>query len=380
MSWLPTSVAALVTADDRLARATWSRLAEPGDGTASDLIGQLGAGPALDQVLRGDRKDHDKFRAREAALDPRPGLDLLRRLGGRLVCPGDPEWPAGLDVLAAPPICLWVRGPLDLGESGERSVSIVGSRAATAYGQDVTYALAEGCAERGFTVVSGAALGIDGCAHAAALRVGGRTVGVLAGGVDRPYPRANEELIARIAESGALLSEVPPGSAPMRNRFIQRNRMIATISGGTVVVEAAIRSGALNTARTAAANGRPVGAVPGPVTSYVSGGCHQIIREGWAVAVTDAAEVADLVGRIGFDLAPRPAAPVRDDWDDLDEVERRVLEALPKQRGSVPEKVAAVAGLDADTVRSALGRLALRNLALRNGSGWRRGVLPPADG
>jgi DNA processing protein len=116
------------------------------------------------------------------------------------------------------------------------------------------------------------------------------------------------------------------------------------------------------------------------VTSYVSGGCHQIIREGWAVAVTDAAEVADLVGRIGLDLAPRPAAPVQDDWDDLDEVERRVLEALPKQRGSVPEKVAAVAGLDADTVRSALGRLALRNLAVRNGSGWRRGVLPPADG
>jgi DNA processing protein len=380
MSSVPGSVAALVTTDDRLARATWSRLAEPGDAIATDLIGALGAGPALDRVLRGDRKDHDRFRAREAALDPRPGLDVLRRLGGRLVCPGDAEWPAGLDVLAAPPICLWVRGPLDLAEGCERSVSIVGSRAATAYGQDVTYALSEGCVERGFTVVSGAALGIDGCAHAAALRVDGRTLGVLAGGVDRPYPRANEDLIARIAESGALLSEVPPGSAPMRNRFIQRNRMIATISGGTVVVEAAIRSGALNTARTAQAHGRPVGTVPGPVTSYVSGGCHQILREGWAVAVTDAAEVADLVGRIGLDLAPRPAAPVRAGWDDLDEVERRVLEALPKQRGSAPEKVAAVAGLDADSVRSALGRLALRNLAVRNGSGWRRGALPPADG
>ncbi len=259
-------------------------------------------------------------------------------------------------------------------------MSVVGSRAATAYGQDMTYALSEGLADRGFTVVSGAALGIDGCAHAAALRTGGSTVGVLAGGVDRPYPRANEQLIAEIVQFGALLSEVPPGSAPMRNRFIQRNRMIATMTNGTVVVEAAIRSGALNTARTANDHQRPVGAVPGPVTSYVSGGCHQIVREGWAVLVTDAAEAAELVGRIGADLAPRPSAPVRRDWDGLDETERRVLEALPKQWGSAPEKVAAIAGLDLDSARSALGRLSLRGLALRNGSGWRRGNLPPAEG
>lgn len=166
----------------------------------------------------------------------------------------------------------------------------------------------------------------------------------------------------------------------MRNRFIQRNRMIATMTNGTVVVEAAIRSGALNTARTANDHQRPVGAVPGPVTSYVSGGCHQIVREGWAVLVTDAAEAAELVGRIGADLAPRPSAPVRRDWDGLDETERRVLEALPKQWGSAPEKVAAIAGLDLDSARSALGRLSLRGLALRNGSGWRRGNLPPAEG
>jgi DNA processing protein len=380
MTWPAGGIVGLVTGDDRLARATWSRLAEPADETANELIGRLGAGPALDLVLRSDHRDHAKFRAREAALDPRPALDLLRRLDGRLVCPGDAEWPASLDVLDAPPICLWVRGPLDLGQALARSVSIVGSRAATAYGQDVTFAVAEGCAERGFTIVSGAALGIDGCAHSAALRVGGATVGVLAGGVDRPYPRANEDLIARIAASGALVSEVPPGSAPMRNRFIQRNRMIATLSCGTVVVEAAIRSGALNTARTAERHGRPVGVVPGPVTSYVSGGCHLALREGWAVAVTDAAEVADLVGRIGADLAPRPSAPVRNDWDDLDAVERRVLEALPKHRGSAPEKVAAVAGLDVDEVRSTLGRLALRELALRTSAGWRRGALPPEVG
>jgi DNA processing protein len=156
--------------------------------------------------------------------------------------------------------------------------------------------------------------------------------------------------------------------------------MIATMTNGTVVVEAALRSGALNTARTAEKYGRPVGVVPGPVTSLVSAGCHQLVREGRAVLVTDAAEVADLVGRIGFDLAPRPSGPVQGDWDDLDPEERQVLEALPRSRGSRVEKVAAVAGLDEPTVRSVLGRLALRDLAVRGDAGWRRGALRGGPG
>jgi DNA processing protein len=186
----PRSVATLLVNDDRLARATWSRLAEPTDAVALELIGRLGAGAALDVVLTGGIEKHERFRARVAALDPRPALDVLERLGGRLVCPADQEWPSGLDSLADPPICLWVRGPLEVGAAVDRSVSLVGSRAATAYGQDVTHELADGCAERGFTVVSGGAFGIDGSAHAAALRAGRPTIAVLAGGVDRAYLRA----------------------------------------------------------------------------------------------------------------------------------------------------------------------------------------------
>jgi DNA processing protein len=374
------SLAALLVTDDRLARATWSRLAEPADQAAVDLVARYGAGPALEVVLGRADAAHERFRSRLPALDPRPALDLVHRLGGRLVCPDDAEWPRRFLDLPAPPFCLWVRGPLDLGAACERSVAVVGSRAATAYGQDVAHEIADGVAERGFTVVSGGALGIDGFAHAAALRAAGRTVAVLAGGIDRPYPRAHEDLIAEVAEVGAVVSEVPPGSAPTRGRFIQRNRMIATMSAGTVVVEAAVRSGALNTARTALSHQRPVGAVPGPVTSLVSAGCHQLLREGQAVLVCDAAQVAEHVGPIGEHLAPVPSGPARADWDELEPDERRVLEALPRSRGSSPEKLAAVAGLEPAVVRSVLGRLALRDLARRDTAGWRRGALRGGPG
>jgi DNA processing protein len=368
------SVLRVLVTDDRLARAAWSRLAEPGEVAATDLVRKWGAGPALDRLVTSTEARLQPYRERFPALDPRPALDLLARLGGRLVCPGDEEWPSGFELLEQPPFCLWVRGPLPLEQVCERSVSIVGSRASTPYGNDTAAVLAEGVAERGFTVVSGAAYGIDGSAHTAVLRADGRTIAVLAGGIDRAYPRAHEPLLAEIAATGAVMSEVPLGSAPMKNRFLKRNRMIATMTGGTVVVEAAVRSGALTTARLAADHGRPVGAVPGPVTSPVSAGCHQALRDGYAVAVTDPAEVAELVGRIGSDVAPRPQGPSRSDWDDLDESLRRVLEALPRTRGSAVERVAVVAGLGPDLVRTALGRLSLLGLAERDGAGWRQGA------
>lgn len=322
-------------------------------------------------LASSEESEHAGYRARLVALDPRPELDLLHRLGGRLVCPGDEEWPAGLDVLAEPPFCLRVRGPLDLASACRRSVAIVGSRASTPYGEDAAGVLAEGVAERGFTVVSGAAFGIDAAAQWAVLRADRATVSVLAGGVDRAYPRANEDLLTQVVAHGAVASEVPLGSAPTKLRFIRRNRMIATMTLGTVVVEAALRSGALNTARTAANHGRPVGVVPGPITSPVSAGCHQAVRDGYALVVTDPAEIVDLVGRIGEDVAPRPSGPVRPEWDDLDEVARRVLEALPKSNGSAVDKVALVAGVSLDSVRAALGRLSLLALAERHGAGWR---------
>jgi DNA processing protein len=193
---------------------------------------------------------------------------------------------------------------------------------------------------------------------------------VLAGGIDRAYPQGHATLMDALVHEGAVMSEVPPGSAPTRSRFLQRNRLIAAVTGGTVVVEAAVRSGALNTARTAAALGQPVGAVPGPVTSASSAGCHELVREGRAVLVTDAAEVIDLVGRIGEDAAG-PAPRQSRDVDGLDDVTARVLDALPVRSGRPIDRIACTAGLEAVTVQAALGRLALLGLAERHGHGWR---------
>lgn len=355
--------------DEVLARAAWSRLAEPGDVRVAALIERVGPSEALRALVSRDVDWLDRYAPRLVDLDPQRDLETMRRCGGRLVHPGCAEWPQPLAELAAPPACLWVRGPVDLRELERRSVAVVGARASTAYGEHVTGEIACGVADRGFVVVSGLAYGVDGAAHRASM-TSGLSVAVVAGGVDRAYPQGHHALMAALVEEGAVVSEVPPGSAPTRSRFLQRNRLIAAIATGTVVVEAALRSGALNTARTAAALGRPVGAVPGPVTSAASAGCHELVRDGRAVLVTDAAEVADLVGRIGDDAAGPLTAPATE-RDGLDEVTQRVLEALPVRTGRPLDRICCTAGLDGGTVQAALGRLALLGLAERHGPGWR---------
>ncbi|MDQ2755404.1 MAG: DNA-processing protein DprA, partial [Actinomycetota bacterium] len=302
-------------------------------------------------------------------------LDLAARAGARVVCPGDADWPAGLDDLLLPPYCLWVRGPLDLTRLVRRSVSVVGARASTRYGETVSTDLGAGLAERGFAVVSGAAFGIDGAAHRGALAVDGPTLAVLAGGIDRPYPVAHSRLIGAIAESGALMAEVPPGAAPTRPRFLLRNRIIAAISTGTVVVEAGLRSGSLHTAGIAESLGRPVGVVPGPVTSMVSAGCHQAARDGKAVVVTDVDEVVDLVGEYGIDAAPRKRAPSRAD-DDLDPVDAQVYAMVPVRRASAAADIAVAAGLAPGAVLAALPRLELRGLVKRVDGLWKKVPAP----
>lgn len=355
--------------DDLLARVAWSRLAEPGDTKIAALIEHVGPSAALHALVSRDVPWMARYLARLVDLDPHRDLAGLRGLAARVVRPGDAEWPVGLSQLEAPPPCLWVRGPVPLDLLARRSVAVVGARASTAYGEHVAGEIACGAAERGFVVVSGLAYGIDAAAHRAAM-VGGLSVAFLAGGVDRAYPQGNDALMRALAASGAVASEVPPGSAPTRSRFLQRNRLIAAVSNGTIVVEAALRSGALNTARTAAALGRPVGAVPGPVTSASSAGCHELVRDGRATLVTDAAEVADLVGRVGDDAAP-PGERRADPVDDLDPITLRVLDALPVRAGRPVDRLCAVAGLDPQTVQSALGRLTLLGLAERHGQGWR---------
>jgi DNA processing protein len=357
-------------AQDRFARAAWSRVAEPGDVVAAEVISALGPVVALQRVAEGSDARHDRFRPRLEVLDVERDLEVGARFGARLVCPGDDEWPRGLDDLEHPPYCLWVRGPLQVAGACRRSAAVVGARSATAYGEMVATDLAAGLAERGFTIVSGAAFGIDAAAHRGALAVGGDTIAVLAGGVERAYPAAHATLIGRIADSGAVISEVAPGSAPTKTRFLQRNRLIATMSAGTVVVEAGLRSGSLNTARRAADHARVVAAVPGPVTSMMSAGCHQAVRDGYAVIVTDAAEAADVFGVLGHDAAPRPSGPSRP-GDSLGENAARVLAALPLRRGVAVSRLVVSSGLAPLEVASALGQLELKQLAERHGEGWR---------
>lgn len=360
-------------AAERLARVGWSRLAEPADPVATRLIAEVGAVDAWAAVRSSASPVLDRFRTRLTSVDPVRDLVIAEKIGARVVCPGDPEWPAGLDDLDAPPYCLWVRGSLALRPALDRSVAVVGARAATSYGEFVAAQLGGDLADRGVTVVSGAAFGIDAAAHRGALSVGAPTIAVLAGGVDRPYPAAHRDLLERIAQTGAVVAETAPGGAPMKARFLHRNRLIATATQGTVVVEAGLRSGSRHTASTAAAHHRVVGAVPGPVTSMTSAGCHEMIRSGMAVLVTDAAEVLELTG--GYDArsaaVPSRRGPARPE-DGVAPEDLQVYDALPLRAPRPVERIAGTAGVSIGQAQASLGRLLMSGHAARTDRGWRR--------
>ncbi len=291
-----------------LARAVWSVLIEPGDSEAGALIAARGPLEALRTAV-GD--DSDELRRARARWMPRlrpdaidEALDAARRCGARLLRPGDAAWPRGLDDLGPhAPVALWCRGRVDA--SRRSAVALVGARASTAYGEGVASDLAAELAAAGVTIVSGAAYGIDGAAHRAALSAGGNTVAFLAGGVDRAYPRGHEVMLARIVDAGAVYSEVACGTAPTKWRFLARNRMIAAMADAVVVVEAGWRSGSLNTAAHAASLGRALGAVPGPITSAASAGCHRVLREFGGACVTSSQDVLEM-----FEVAPVGEGPM----------------------------------------------------------------------
>lgn len=288
---------------DALARAIWTIIAEPQDETAGQLIAVAGAEHALNLVLGHTAADYAGISLTELRerVTPRANSSILHevlqtsaRIGVHLITPEHTAWPDRMDDLGTrAPFALWVRGDTDLLRA-EKSIAIVGARAATGYGEHVTMEMAAGLVERDFTIVSGAAYGIDGMAHRAALASSGNTVAYLAGGVDRYYPAGHDALLTRIAEAGAVASEMPISSAPTKWRFLARNRLIAASTQATVVVEAGFRSGSLNTAGHAIALGRPLGAVPGPVTSAASTGCHRLIRQFGATLVMNAEEAAAL--------------------------------------------------------------------------------------
>jgi DNA processing protein len=338
------------------AEVAWAAPGAAAGGPVSDL--------RLERALR-------RWSARLGDVPADHTLDAWWRDGIRFVIPGDSEWPGQLSVLGdTQPWGLWVHGDTDLRYACLRSVSVVGTRAATGYGTHICTELAIALAERGWTVVSGGAYGIDSCAHRGAVAVGGTTIAVLACGVDVTYPPGNWELFRQIRERGATVSEWPPGRYPTRHGFLVRNRVIAALSRGTVVVEAALRSGALNTARHAHDQQRPLMVMPGPVTSAQSAGCHEALRELAAVCVTGARDVVELLEFCEDGPAERPRGPVLP-RDLLDPVTSRVLEAVPLRAGWGPARIAVKAGVEFDTVMSCLGALAATGFVERCDRGWR---------
>ncbi|NEB77086.1 DNA-protecting protein DprA [Streptomyces sp. SID14478] len=371
----------------RLARARLTRIVEPGWEVTGRWLREFGA---VETVRRIDEADEAEVvvggdetlplpgvrperwagllaRAREA---PAPARDLERaqERGARFVCPGDAEWPGQLDDLGdVRPVGLWVRGGPSLRMWALRSVAVVGARACTDYGVRMGASLGAGLAERGWVVVSGGAYGVDAAAHRGALGATGATVAVLACGVDRVYPRGHTQLIDRVAEQGLVVGELPPGAHPTPSRFIQRNRVIAALTRGTVVVEAAYRSGALGTARWAQRLCRHAMGVPGPVTSSVSAGVHELLRKE-GVLVTDAAEVVELVGEMG-ELAPQRRGPVLP-RDLLPPDTARVLAALPAHGARSVAEIGREAGAGADDTIGRLYELHSLGFVERHGDDW----------
>lgn len=392
---------------DAFARAVLGLVAEPGDGVLGRAIAAIGAVRTAEALVErrsaGELaslvvESGDAFDEREAAtglerwlprLDQSDFVRMLTqaaRVDARFIVPGDAGWPTGVDELGVhAPIGLWVRGHLGAIPVSTPSIALVGARAATGYGEHVAMESSAGLVDRGFTIVSGGAYGIDGMAHRAALASDGPTIAFLAGGVDRFYPLGHESLLTRIAETGAVMSELPCGAAPTKWRFLQRNRLIAAASDATVVLEAGLRSGSLNTAGHAAALGRPLGAVPGPVTSPASAGCHRLLREFDAVCVVDVDQMAELAGGVlPARAGPGDAARVRvagrtaagtgaaaSSPDPAPEVVR-VIDALSTRSPRAIADVARRAGMSVSEVMGVLGPLESNGVAVRHAEGWLR--------
>ncbi|MDO4791232.1 MAG: DNA-processing protein DprA [Buchananella hordeovulneris] len=370
MQWLPPS--------EREAALVWGRASEPGDQAAATLVAACGFRRAFELVAGGVSGQEaaaltsaatpvqweralTRWRTRLAGEDPQRWVErdlrALELLGASFFYRGQEGYPSQfLDLGSAAPLGLWVRGEAGLLHS-QLSVALVGARAATGYGERVARDLTlELCRQQpGLVAVSGGAYGIDACVHRAALAADGNTVAFLAGGVDRLYPAGNADLLQEVAEHGAVVSEMPPGAVPSRVRFLQRNRLIAC-AGATVVAEAAVRSGALNTATHAVNLGRSVGAVPGPATSQQSAGCHRLIRDG-ATLVTSAPEVLELLPALAWELGEQAPSPDDQLLDGLDATGRMVLDALPLRASAPLEQIAKRAALAADETETALALL-----------------------
>lgn len=363
--------------DERTARLALSCVLDGGDPKIAQDVQISGASKVWSRVWAGEQGLQAAQRAK--TLDLSATLDAAATARARFVVPGDEEWPAGVGdlELSSPvnrmggvPLGLWLRGPGHLAQWCARSVAIVGSRAATAYGTGVAADLGADLAERGVTVVSGGAFGIDAATHRGAMAVGGPTIAVLANGVDVAYPQGNAGLLGRMAHEQLVVSELPPGAHPSRVRFLARNRLIAALSQGTVVVEAAVRSGARNTVSWATECQRPVMAVPGPVHSALSVAPHLMVRTGQAVLVTRAVEVLELISGIGEVTTPDLTGETRV-TDGFSAQRLAVFEAVPGRGGSGAGEIAMQADVSVPIALAELQQLELMGLLENGVEGWR---------
>lgn len=371
------------TERDRLDRMALSLVAEPGDPRLPELLAIHEPGRIL-AAIRGGR-GLPGFGVPEAWTERAQDLDLrleecrdhAKEARLRWICPGDRGWPPQLGDLdhvdplhasTGTPLGLWLRGAGDLAQLTEQAVAIVGARSCTTYGAECASDLGADLADAGWTVVSGAAYGIDGCAHRGALAMGRPTIAVLACGADIDYPRSHASLLGQIADNGLVVSEQAPGQAPMKRRFLSRNRLIAALSLGTVVVEAALRSGSLNTLHRADQLGRVTMALPGPVTSKASGGVHAAVRDGMAVLVTSGKDVLEELGGLGAEASAEPIEAT--EFDRLPPVARVTLDGLDWRGSRSLAEIAAGVRLSTREVRSALAMLERRELVVRQGAGW----------
>ncbi len=357
---------------DMLARIALAQVVEPGNPKIGMQVTQRGACDVVSEMLA----HLSNTRLPDLAAAERE-VELAATIGVRLVFPDTLDWPTQLDDLGpSRPLLLWVRGGGQLRLGVVRSVSVVGARAASEYGLTLASRLSSDLARAGWSVVSGGAFGVDAAAHRGVVAVRDRgegpvpglTVAVLACGVDFGYPKANASLFEEIVKRGLLVSEVPLGTQPRRLRFLVRNRLIAALTRGTVVVEAAYRSGALGTLRYAEKLGRVVMGLPGPVDSYLSGGVHRELRAG-ALLVTSAAEIIEAVGELGADLAPEPTTPNRP-RDQLGSLARVVLDLFPAREAIAQVDLDRAAGLIPGALAVVLAELEAASMIRPNGAGW----------
>lgn len=381
---MTTSTDAAVGDGSELAAYAWlSRAFEPGHLGLWAYIEQYGAIEVAAQVHHNDAPRALTRAAGRRAQHDQAMTDLERSAtqGIRLITPSSTEWPTAVVRTMArataagaervvPPLAMWVQGQ-PLTELLPQAVSIVGARAATAYGSYVAREIAGGCACRGYTIISGGAFGIDQAAHTAAIAARGNTIAVLAGGIDQLYPRANADLLRQIATQGALVSEFPLGSENFKHRFLTRNRLVAGLTLGTVVVEAGARSGARATAARCRDLGLPLMAVPGPVTSASSTGCLDLLREEGTIAVGTAAHVLEAIGAIGDDLVA-PGRGAQTPVDALEPHKSRILDAVPLRGGRGIEEIAIAAAAEISHTLATLAELELRGFVECSLGQWRR--------